>query len=123
MANPLTTELTPDFTKKSVPICVGLGTFTGGAGAVVVTIDPKYPAINRRIQSPILGIFKFAVTAATMANADYFTPDGQMPIGTAADSANEFDITGARTIRIYDGQSKNGFCMVVYVPEGQSYTV
>jgi len=128
MSVPIAAAILPDllyFDDSGIkhPLCAGIGTYTaGGAGAAcTVTLGDHYPAIAMRMQCPVIAIVKIPTEAAGAATGlEYYTPDNQMPIGTAPDSAGEWAITGARTLSIWETADKNGICIIIYVPEGNA---
>lgn len=101
-------------------ITVGITYTSGGATtAVTITLDSDYPPIDRTIQSPILGIFLIAdETAVAVDDIQMSIPSNQVARGSAADSGNEFAITGARTISVYNTPDKNGIGWMTYIPQG-----
>lgn len=130
MTTPVAIALMPDllFLDESGvkhPLCAAIGTYVkAGAGAkVTVTIGDHYPAIKRAIPFPVISIIKIPTEAAsTAAGIEFYTPDNMTKRGTGVgydpDGAGEFNITGNRTIDIWDLTNKDGICIIIYVPDG-----
>jgi len=119
MADPISGTvkiLLPDLTKEK--LAFGIGTFTaaGAGAAVTVTLPSSNAPIKQRIQSPILAMVSLTKNVAT--DSQYFVPTGQMARAVAPDSAGEFQITGARTVKIWDAKNQDGYVLIWYVPDG-----
>ena len=119
MANaPLANIWFPDDEARS-RVVAAITTSAGGAGAaVVITIPNGYPPIDRTIPCPVLGIFTAQVGATLVANGiEGYAMADQMG-ALAADSAGEFQITGARTISIWEQAAEAKIVLVIYVAKG-----
>jgi hypothetical protein len=126
MADPLGTSVrAPSAKDVSRAITIG-GTYTSGGATTVVTItiDPDYPAIDRSIQSPVLLLLCISdETALAVGDNAIHLPKDQMEVGVAPDSANEFLITGDRTIDFYNTPDKDGKFILSYIPKATGHQV
>ena len=101
-------------------VIAAVTTSAGGAGAVVtITIPDSYPPIDRSIPCPVLAILT-ATDQAVLAidDNDGYAIAGQCPTGTAPTAAGEFEITGTRTIDIWEITARAKYALVVYVSKG-----
>lgn len=112
----------PNEKDYSKMICAGVAhTSTGAAGVETLTIDNDYPPIDMGIQSPVLAIILIENETPANDQNEVFLPSGQMARGTAPDSAGEFEITGERTIDIYQTNDLNGNALIFYIPKGTGH--
>jgi len=120
---PLANFWFPDNEARSRVVAAICTSTAAGAGAVVtLTIPNGYPPIDRTILNPILGIFT-AQTGATLAatGIEGYAMAGQMgavPATMTPDSAGEFEITGARTIDIWQQANEDAVCLIIYIAKG-----
>ena len=103
-------------------IIAAVTTSAGGAGAVVtLTIPNGYPPIDRTIPCPImviLGAMDLAVLAAKENLVWAIAGTMGTGAGGVPDSAGEFQITGARTIDVWELTAGLKHILVVYVSKG-----
>ncbi len=119
---PLTNVWFPDNEDRS-RVIAAITTSAGAAGGVVtITIPNGYPPIDRTIPCPVLGIFTAEVGATLAANGiEGYALAGQMgatPASLTPDSAGEFEITGARTIDIWEQAATAKIVLVLYIGKG-----
>ena len=120
MANvPLANIWFPDDEARS-RVIAAITTCAAVGAAVTITIPNGYPPIDRTIPCPVLAIVLADNTAGgLLANGqEMFAIAGQMATGTAADSAGEFQITGARTIELFQQIATDQVALVIYVAKG-----
>lgn len=95
----------------------GIYTSAGATTVVTITLDSDYPPIDLNIQSPVLFLLCMSdETILAVADNAYHLPKDQMARTVAPDSANEFQITGERTIIFYNTPDKNGKFILSYIP-------
>jgi hypothetical protein len=89
----------------------------GGTSVATITLDNAYPAIDQTIPSPVLAIVLMQDGATLAANGiENFLITGQCD-GTP-DSAGEFQITGDRTIDVYQTAAESQAVLVFYIARG-----
>ncbi len=125
MSSPLTDILTPNEKQRGGMIAGGAEVASAAAGVKTITLGNGYPAINRKIQSPVLLILLVQYDPVLVQNGcEAFFISGQMDRATAPDSAGEFQITGARTIDVYStANNETLHAIVFYIPEGSGAKV
>ena len=119
---PLANILFPDREDRK-RIVVAVTTSAGAAGGVVtLTIPNNYPPIDRTIPCPVLAIVGMITTAVLAIDENIvWAMAGQMgatPATMTPDSVGEFEITGARTIDVWELAAGIKAIMVVYVSKG-----
>jgi hypothetical protein len=106
--------------RKRIIACIT--TSAGGAGAVItLTIPDEYPPIDRTIPCPVIAIIAGITAAALVANENLvWAMAGQMGSGAGGvpDSVGEFQITGARTVDVWELVAGAKVVMIVYVSKG-----
>lgn len=104
-------------------VAVGSVSSGGGTSEVTVTLDNKYPAIHRGIQSPILSIIAIQTGATLAANGvESCEITGQVDPGSTPDSTGEYRITGDREIKFYQTAAEDQDVLVCYIPKGTGNT-
>lgn len=89
----------------------------GGASTATITIPNEYPAIDRSIPHPVLAILLFQ-NGATLAaeGVENFEISMQCDGGTLG--ADEFKITGDRTIDVYQTADEAQDVIIFYIARG-----
>jgi len=122
MANaPIALTVFPDPEQRKM-IIAAVTTSAGGAGAVVtLTIPNGYPPIDRTISCPIIAILGL-VSGAVLAINDnlIWALAGTMGSGAGGvpDSVGEFQVTGARTVDVWELTARAKAVLIVYVSKG-----
>ena len=90
----------------------------GGGGAVeTITIPNGYPPIDRTIPCPVLAILGLQSDAVLLALGNTGCAiAGQMAVAPTADG--EFQITGARTVDIWQTPDENQVYIIFYISKG-----
>lgn len=116
--SPLSNIYTPSEEEYSKLMVATADVSAGGGGAkVTITLDNAYPAIDRTIPSPVLSIVLMQDGATLAADGiENFLIKGQCD-GTP-DSSGEFQITGDRTIDIYQTANETQAALVCYIARG-----
>lgn len=124
MADPLGVAARSPSAKDLARAITVAGTYVsvGATAVVTITLDSDYPEIDRGIQSPVLFLRCISdETALAVADNAIMLPKDQMARAVAPDSANEFQITGARTIAFYNTPDKDGQFVLSYIPRGTGH--
>ncbi len=123
--SPITTIYTPpESCWKRIVTAFGTYTSAGATTAITITIDNAYPPIDRGIQSPVLGILMIAdESSVAVGDIQVFDITGQVDRSSAPDSAGEFQITGDRTVKVYNTPDKDGKYIITYVAKGSGENV
>jgi len=91
----------------------------GAPAASNVVIPNDYPPIDRTIPCPVLAIFCAQNTATLAANGQHaFAMAGQLNTGVAPTGAGEFQITGVRTISVWNLPNEAQVVLIIYVAKG-----
>ena len=122
MANaPIALTVFPDPAQRKM-VVAAVTTCAGGAGAVMtLTIPNGYPPIDRTISCPVLAILGLCLGAVLAINDNLvWAIAGTMGTGAGGvpDSVGEFQITGARTIDVWELAAGIKVVMIVYVSKG-----
>ena len=108
----------PDVRNWGQMVAAVIDLAAGGGGAVeTLTIPNQYPPIDRTIPSPVLAILCVQADAVLLAlGNDGCAIGGQM--AAAPTATNEFFITGARTIDIWQTPDEIQVYIVFYISKG-----
>jgi hypothetical protein len=108
--------------KDRTQIIAAVTTSAGAAGGVVtLTIPAGYPPIDRTIPCPIIAILGAAAAAGLLANENLvWAIAGTMGSGAGGvpDSVGEFQVTGARTVDVWELTAGVKHILIVYVAKG-----
>ena len=103
-------------------IIAAVTTSAGGAGAVVtLTIPAGYPPIDRTIPCPIMAILGLTSGNPLAINDNLvWAIAGTMGSGAGGvpDSVGEFQVTGTRTIDVWELVASAKAVLIVYVSKG-----
>lgn len=101
-------------------LCAAVSTLAAHGGSATdktITIGNEYPPIDQEIPNPVLAIFAVQDGATMVANGAQAWDISNQCDGTP-DSADEFQVTGARTISVYQEANESMVVLVIYVAKG-----
>ena len=103
-------------------IIAAVTTCAGGAGAVVtLTIPAGYPPIDRTIPCPIIAILGLCLGAVLAINDNLVWAIADTMgsgAGGVPDTVGEHQVTGARTIDVWELTARAKQVLIVYVSKG-----
>lgn len=116
--SPITPQ-TYDWRGKTVTIFIDF-TSTGATKAETVTITDAYPILDLNMAHPIISMKYFSTEGSTVIHQSEtaYNLENEMARGTAPDSAGEFDIEGAASLKIYTTYDHNGTLCISYFAAG-----
>ena len=113
------TPITPQLSDvNGQAITVAVAVTSTGAGAETCTLPSYMPKIDIRIAHPVLDLMHLVIEDDTASSSDVFLPGSEMQRGTAPDSAGEWDIEDASSLKFYSGADKDGILFITYIPFG-----
>lgn len=114
MSSPVTPQI-PDYQGKIVTVFVD-HTSTGTVNTV--SLSTYHPLIDLDKAHPVISMAYIANEAASdVSDSVVYTPANEMARGTAPDSAGEWAVYSASSVKIYS-PDKNGCLMITYYAKG-----